>query len=168
MERSGYIDAFVIYRHRMWYGAQHTHILDDRDIDEYYKNPKFEEFVHLRQTTVKIIVYSTCETILYIDMANLWSESSWTPGIPNVHGYAVRVKEGMNVICVCHMRDSEEWPEPYQRVTVEVRGLRQVCLHPTPDLDYRWQALIVTERSPLSLEETALIAMGFYYDQKRV
>ena len=33
----------------------------------------------------------------------------------------------------------------------------------TPDLDYRWQALIVTERSPLSLEETALIAMGFFY-----
>ena len=50
---------FVIYRHMMWYGAQHTHILDDRDVDEYYKNPKFEEFVHLKQTTAKIIVYST-------------------------------------------------------------------------------------------------------------
>ena len=76
----------------MWYGAQHTHILEDRDVDEYYKNPKFERFVHLKQTSVKIIVYSTNETILYIDMANLWSENSWTPGIPNVDGYAVRVK----------------------------------------------------------------------------
>ena len=46
---------------------------------------------------------------------------------------------------------------------MEVRGLRHVCLHPTTDLDYWWQAIIVTERSPLSLEETALIAMGFYY-----
>ena len=54
----------------MWYGAQHTHILDDRDVDEYYRNPKFENYVHLKQTTVMIIVYLTCETILYIDMAN--------------------------------------------------------------------------------------------------
>ena len=139
----------------MGYGAQHTHILDDRDVDEYYKNPKFERFVHLKQTTVKIIVYSTVETILHVNMANLWFDYSWTE-------HSIRVKEGMNVICVCCLRDSEEWPEQYQRVTVEVRGLRQVCLHPTPDLDYRWQALIVTERCPLSLEETALIATGFH------
>ena len=50
------------------YGAQHTYsyILDDRDVDEYYKNPKFEEFVHLKQTTQKIIVYSTVETIVFM------------------------------------------------------------------------------------------------------
>ena len=46
-------------------------------------------------TTVKIIVYSTIETILYIDMANLWSDNSWTPGIPDVVGHTVRVKEGI-------------------------------------------------------------------------
>ena len=96
-------------------------------------------------------------------MANLWFKVDWDPFVPRVTEHSIRVKEGMNVICVCCLRDSEEWPEQYQRVTVEVRGLRQVCLHPTPDLDYRWQALIVTERCPLSLEETALIAMGFYY-----
>ena len=33
--------------------------MEDRDVDEYYKSPKFEEFVHLKQTTQKIIVYST-------------------------------------------------------------------------------------------------------------
>ena len=54
----------------MWYGAQHTHN------DEYYKNPKFEEFVHLKQTTAKIIVYSTVETIVFIDRANLWTKNS--------------------------------------------------------------------------------------------
>ena len=131
---------FVIYRHMMWYGAQHTHILDDRDVDEYYKNPKFEEFVHLKQTTAKIIVYSTVETIVFIDRANLWTKNSWTPGEPHVFGYAVTVREGMNVICLCHTRDSEEWPELYQRVTVELRGPGQICLHPTPDLDNKWQA----------------------------
>ena len=79
----------------MWYGAQHTHNLDDRDVDEYYKSPMFERFVHLKQTTVKIIVYSTIETILYIDMANLWSDNRWMPGIPDVVGHTVRVKEGI-------------------------------------------------------------------------
>ena len=115
----------------MWYGAQHTHILDDRDVDEYYRNPQLEEFVHLKETTVKIIVYSTVETILFIDMANMWSATSWTLGEPQVFGYAVAVREGMNLICVYHTRDSEEWPEPDQRVTVELRGLGQICLHPT-------------------------------------
>ena len=46
---------------------------------------------------------------------------------------------------------------------MELRGPGLICLHPTPDLNFRWQALIVTERSPLSLEETALFAMGFHY-----
>ena len=100
---------------------------------------------------------------MYIDRANLWTNDCWTPGEPKVFGYAVAVREGMNVICLCHTRDSREWPEPYERVTVELRGPGLICLHPTPDLDFRWQALIVTERSPLSLEETALIIMGFHY-----
>ena len=100
---------------------------------------------------------------MFKDRANLWSANSWTPGVPDVFGYAVAVREGMNVICLCNTRDSEEWLEQYQRAKVELRGPGQICLHPTPDLDYRWQALIITDRSPLSLEETALIAMGFYY-----
>ena len=122
------------------YGAQHTHILDDRDVDEYNRNPKFEEFVHMKQDIQKLIVYSTVETIVFIDRVNLWTESSWTPGEPHVFGYTVAVREGMNVICLCHTRDSEEWPELYQRVTVELRGPGQICLHPTPDLDNKWQA----------------------------
>ena len=88
------------------YGAQHTYILDDRDVDEYYKNPKFEEFVLLKQTTQKIIVYSTVETIVFIDRVNLWTENSWTPGEPDVFGNTVTVREGMNIICLCHTRDS--------------------------------------------------------------
>ena len=149
------------------YGAQHEFVLDDRDVDEYNMNRKFEQFAHLKQNIQKLIVYSTVETVLYIDRANSWSATSWTPGDVKVFGYAVAVREGMNVICLCHTRDSEEWPEPYQRVTVELRGPGLICLHPTPDLDSRWQALIVTERSPLSFEETALISMGFYYIRRQ-
>ena len=47
--------------------------------------------------------------------------------------------------------------------TVKLRGPGLICLHPTPDLDHRWQALVITERSPLSLKETALINLGFSY-----
>ena len=124
---------------------------------------QFEEFAHLRQEIQKLIIYSTVETVMYIDRANLWTTDSWTPRDIKVFGYAVAVREGMNIICLCHTRDSEEWPEPDQRVTMELRGPGLICLHPTPDLDSRWQALIITERSPLSLEETALISMGFHY-----
>ena len=62
----------------MWYGAQHNHIMEDRDVNEYYKSLKFEEFVHLKQTTQKIIVYSTVETIVFIDRVNLWTTDGWT------------------------------------------------------------------------------------------
>ena len=99
MSSSGYIDALCnIYRHIM-YGAQHTHILDDRDVDEYNRARKYDNFVHLNQDIQKLLVYSTVETILFIDRANIWT--IWTPGEPEVFGYAVAVREGMNVICLC-------------------------------------------------------------------
>ena len=100
---------------------------------------QFEEFAHLRQEIQKLIIYSTVETVMYIDRANLWTTDSCTPRDIKVFGYAVAVREGMNIICLCHTRDSEEWPEPDQRVTMELRGPGLICLHPTPDLDSRWQ-----------------------------
>ena len=157
-EWSGYIDALVMY------GAQHEFILDDRDVDEYNKNPKFEQFVHLGQNIQKLIVFSHIETVINIDRANMWhSPPHYRPLEPRVRGYEMLITEGMNVICLCHTRDCADWPEPYQRVTVELRGRGLVKFHPTPDLDSRWQALIVTDRCPLSLEETALISTGFHY-----
>ena len=58
------------------YGAQHEFILDDRDVDEYNKNPKFEPFAHLGQKIQKLIVYCDCNTVLHIDRARLWSATS--------------------------------------------------------------------------------------------
>ena len=78
------------------YGAQHEFILDDRDVDEYNMNCKFEQFAHLKQNIQKLIVYSTVETVLYIDRANLWSATAWTPGDVKV----VRV-------CSCSERGDE-------------------------------------------------------------
>ena len=127
------------------YGAQHDFILDDRDVNEYNKNWKFEQFTHLRQDIQKLIVYSTVETILWIDRANIWR--IWTPGEPEVDGYAFAVREGMNIICLCHTRDSVEWPEPYLRVTVELRGPGLISQHPTPDLDSSLRDFTTSEES---------------------
>ena len=146
-----------------FYGAQYQFILDDRDVDEYNKTPKFEQFAHLRQRVQKLIVYSDMPTTLTIVRAKMWSETSWTPGTPNVFEYEVKVNTNMNVICLCHTRDCDERPEPYLRVTVESRGIGLISLVPTPDLDCRWQALVVTANSPLSLAEQALISTGFHY-----
>ena len=63
------------------YGAQHMYILDDRDVDEYNKNPKFEPFAHLRQRIQKLIIYSDTDAVLNIDRANMWSATSWTLGL---------------------------------------------------------------------------------------
>ena len=115
-------------------------------------------------------MYSTIktETVLHIDRAKLWHPPPHcAPLEPRVFGYEVLITEGMNVVCLCHTRDSDEWSEPYQRVTVELRGRGLISLHPTPDLDSRWQALVVTDRSPLSLEGTALISTGFRYIRRQ-
>ena len=72
------------------YGAQHEFILDDRDVDEYNRNPKFEPFAHLGQQIQKLIIYSDADTVLHIDRAKLWSATSWTPG--GTEG--VRVRSG--------------------------------------------------------------------------
>ena len=76
------------------YGAQHDFVLDDRDVDEYNRSQKFEEFVYLRQEIQKLIVFSTVETVEYIDGANLWTNDCWTPTEPKVFGYAVAVRMG--------------------------------------------------------------------------
>ena len=130
-------------------------ILDDRDVEEYNKNPKFEQFVHLGQNIQKLIVFSHMDTVINIDRCNLWhSPPHYGPLEPRVHGYELLITEGMNVICLCHTRDCADWPEPYQRVTVESRGIGLISLVPTPDLDSRWQALIVTDRCPLCGKES--------------
>ena len=59
--------------HRVdFYGAQHHYILDDRDVQEYNKTPKFEQFVHLGQNIQKLIVFSHIDTVINIDRCNLW------------------------------------------------------------------------------------------------
>ena len=79
------------------YGAQHEFILDDRDVHEYNMNRKFEQFAHLKQNIQKLIVYSTVETVLYIDSKFVVSYFLDTGG-----------REGVRV-CSCSERGDERY-----------------------------------------------------------
>ena len=61
-----YVAERIYRRFLVMYGAQHEFVLDNRDVDEYNRCRKFEEFTHLRQDIQKLIVYSTVETVVYI------------------------------------------------------------------------------------------------------
>ena len=50
------------------------------------------------------------------------------------------VKPGMNVICLCRYRMTEEWADKYFRVQIGVHhDTDTLSLHPTPDLQLTWQ-----------------------------
>ena len=142
--------------------------MDDRDIVEYYKEPRFENFVHLNSATVKLIVYSTCDSEIRLSNAYFPSHKHWhdidKERVPLcVRDIEVKVRKGMNVLCLCRHRGSEEYPNDYKRTTVESRGVSKLLLHPTPELHVTMQAVILTDSAPLSLADMIVITAGFHY-----
>ena len=75
-----------------------------------------------------------------------------------------KVKKGLNVICLCRYAENEDWPTKYRRVSINVKNVGQVMfLERTPDLDNRWQALILTDSLPLCLKDMIAMRLGFQY-----
>ena len=71
------------------------------------------------------------------------------------------VKPGMNVICLCRYRMTEEWADEYFRVQIGVHcDTDTLSLHPTPDLHRRWQMFRLTDTYPRPLAETVAITLG--------
>ena len=71
------------------------------------------------------------------------------------------IKPGMNVICLCRYRMTEEWADEYFRVQIGVhRDTDTLSLHPTPELHRRWQMFRLTDSYPLPLAETVAITLG--------
>ena len=150
----------------MWDGAQHEFCMDERDLLEYYKHPKFENVVHLRTTTVKLIVYSTGDSAINVSQAHLWDPWYVTDKRdvrPSVRDYEMKVKKGMNVLCFCQQRSGDTYHFDYERTSVESRGDSRMMLHPTPDLHSTWQSVVLTDKAPLSLADMSCIAIGFHY-----
>ena len=142
--------------------------MDDRDIVEYHKEPRFENFVHLHSATVKLIVYSTCDSEIRLSNAYFPSHKHWhdedKERVPLfVRDIEVNVRKGMNVLCLCQHRGTEDYPRDYNRTTVESRGMNKLLLHPTPELHVTIQAVILTDTAPLSLADMSVITAGFHY-----
>ena len=76
--------------------------------------------------------------------------------------YDWKVKKGLNVICLCRYAEIEDWPTIYRRVSVNVKTGGQVMfLEHTPDLDNRWQALILTDSLRLCIKDMIAMRLGF-------
>ena len=116
--------------------------------------------VHLRTDTAKLIIYSFVECELKFVCRRIYKYHS------NVDSDCKnwKVKKGLNVICLCRYAEIEDWLTKYRRVSIKVKIEGQVMfLEQTPDLDIRWQALILTDSLPLCLKDMIAMRLGFQY-----
>ena len=75
-----------------------------------------------------------------------------------------RVKKGLNVICLCRYAEIEDWPTTYSRVSINVKTAGQVMfLGHAPDLDSRWQTVIVTESLLFTLQDMLAMKLGLRF-----
>ena len=72
------------------------------------------------------------------------------------------MKKGLNVICLCRYAEVEDWLTKYRRVSIKVITEGQVMfLGHAPDLDSRWQTLILTESLLFNLKDMIAMKLGF-------
>ena len=58
----------------------------------------------------------------------------------------------------------EDWPTKYKRVSIEVKTVGQVMfLGHAPDLDHRWQTVILTESLLFSLQDMIAMRLGLQF-----
>ena len=78
--------------------------------------------------------------------------------------YDWKVKRGLNVICLCRYAEWEDWPTKYRRVSINVKTAGQVMfMGHAPDLDSRWQIVIVTENLLFSLQDMLAMRLGIQF-----
>ena len=116
--------------------------------------------VHLHTETTKLIFYSYVECELQFICRRIYKnyskmdtdKSDW------------KVKWGLKVICLCRFAEWEDWPMKYRRVSINVKTAGQVMfLGHVPDLDSRWQIVIVTESLLFSLQDLLAMRLGIQF-----
>ena len=116
--------------------------------------------VHLRTDTAKLIIYSFVECELKFVCRRIYKYHS------NVDSDCKnwKVKKGLNVICLCRYAEIEDWPTKYRRVSIEVKTVGQVMfLGQAPDLDHRWQTVILTESLLFRLQDMIAMKLGLQF-----
>ena len=116
--------------------------------------------VHLRTDTAKLIFYSFVECELQFVCGRIYKNYSKM----DTDRYDWKVKKGLNVICLCRYVDIEDWPTKYRRVSINVKTAGQVMfLGHAPDLDSRWQTVIVTESLLFTLQDMLAMRLGLQF-----
>ena len=116
--------------------------------------------VHLRAETTKLIINSYVECKLQVQLCEEFTN-------PVKMCYVTedwKIKPGLNVICLCRCAEWEDWPTKYRRIslTVKVPGQSMFLGH-APDLDRRWQIVIVTENLLFSLQDMLAMRLGIQF-----
>ena len=70
----------------------------------------------------------------------------------------------LDVISLCKYAEIEDWPMTYSRVSINVKTAGQVMfLGHAPDLDSRWQTVIVTESLLFTLQDMLAMKLGLRF-----
>ena len=116
--------------------------------------------VHLRTQTTKLIIYSYVECELQFTCGR-WYKSAFAVDTVKDDW---KVKQGLNVICLCWYAEIEEWPTKYRRISIDVKVAGQfMFLEHGSGLDSRWQIVIVTENPLFSLQDMLAMRLGIQF-----
>ena len=116
--------------------------------------------VHLRIETTKLIVYSYVESKVQVQLCERYKTNDKLDYVTEDW----KIKRGLNVICLCTCAVWVEWPTTYRRIslTIKLPGQSMFLGH-APDLDRRWQIVIVTENLLFSLQDVLAMKLGIQF-----
>ena len=134
--------------------------VSEEEVARLHKANRPSAQVHLRTGTAKLIIYSFVQCELKFSCVHAY-----------VHGRGLdtdlfdwKVKKGLNVICLCRYAEIEDWPTKYRQVSINVKTAGQVMfLGHAPDLDSRWQTVIVTESLLFTLQDMLAMKLGLRF-----
>ena len=116
--------------------------------------------VHLRTETTKLIIHSYVECELQLQLCEVFTNDSKVDYVKDDW----KIKPGLNVICLCRYAGWEDWPTIYRRISLTVKFPGQfMFLGHAPDLDHRWQIVIVTENLLFSLQDMLAMKLGIQF-----
>ena len=134
--------------------------ISEDEVARLHKANRPSEQVHLRTKTTKLIIYSYVECELQFNCGRMYKHDVKVDNVKDDW----KVKPGLNVICLCRYAEWEEWPTTYRRVSLNVKVPGQfMFLGHAPDLDRRWQIVIVTENLLFSLQDMLAMRLGIQF-----
>ena len=135
-------------------------MISDDEVARLHEANRPSAQVHLCNETTKLIFYLYVECVLQFTCERMYEEASKMD--TDTHDW--KVKQGLNVICLCRYAEWEEWPVKYRRLSIKVKIAGQVMfLGHAPDLDSRWQVVILTENLLFSLQDMLAMKLGIQF-----